>query len=198
MQKWSLAESPEGILWVATTSGAALGTARGFKSLDTGESGSVRTVAFDRLGRVYLEYLSGIVRGVPDGVGSYRFHRVVPGATSSVSVNGDDVWFGKDGDLWHLVGDKAERLGSPLALPFDRWDAVAKDAHGNLWARSLTRLYCLPSGQTRFVNRSEGIPAATDTRLYADRHGRMLVSSESGVVVLTVPIANEAPAGSVT
>ena len=34
------------------------------------------------------------------------------------------------------------------------------------------------------MNRSEGIPHAPDSSLYADRHGRLFVPSDSGVMVL--------------
>jgi diguanylate cyclase (GGDEF)-like protein len=179
-----LAESPEGVLWVATQNGVARGGERQFKSVDAGESGSVRTVAFDRLGQMYLEYPSGIVRGVPDGAGSYRFRTVVHAATRGLFVNGEDVWFAKDGDVWRLTGDSAERIGSLAGLPKGLWDVVTQDTFGNLWVRSSTQLYEFPRGQTRFVNRSAGIPHAFNSHLYADRHGRLFVSSDSGVVVL--------------
>ena len=180
-----LAESPDGILWVATDAGVALRTGREFRPVDVGERGSVRRIAFNRLGQVYLEHFAGLVRGVPDGAGWYRFHTLVPGANSGLSVNGDDVWFAKDGDVWRLIGDKVERVGSPAGLPVDRWNAITEDAVGSLWVRSPTRLFCLVRGETRFVNRSEGIPtAALDTHIYADRYGRVFVSSDSGVIVL--------------
>ena len=180
-----LAESPEGVLWVATDSGIARLAGMEFKRVDVGEKGRVGRLAFDRSGRMYLEHFAGIMRGVPDGAGSYRFRTVVSGANAGLSVNGDVVWFGKDGDVWRLTGEAVERVGSPSGLPADRWNAIAEDTQGNLWARSPTRLYCLPKGKNRFVNRSEGIPtAALDTHLYADRHGRVFVPSDSGVVVL--------------
>jgi diguanylate cyclase (GGDEF)-like protein len=179
-----LAESPKGILWVATQGGVARRVGRKFESVNTSESGWVGIVAFDRLGRVYLEYYSGIVRGVPNGAGEYQFSTVVQGVTRGLFVNGEDVWFGKDGDLWRLTGDSAERIGSRAGLPVARWDAVVQDTLGNLWARSATNLYELPRGQTRFVNRSAGIPQAAFSNLYADRHGRLFVSSDLGVVIL--------------
>jgi len=53
-----------------------------------------------------------------------------------------------------------------------------------LWVRSATKLYELGQGQPRFVDRSAGIPHAASSYLNADQHGRLYVSSDSGVVVL--------------
>jgi diguanylate cyclase (GGDEF)-like protein len=180
----SLAESPGGVLWVATAGGIARRGASGFQSVDTGNPDLVRALAFDGLGRVYLEYITGIVRGVPDGAESYRFSKVVSGATNGLFVRGIDLWFGKGGGVWHLAADKADPVGSSAGLPADAWDSFAQDSLGNFWVRSATRLYELPHGQTLFVNRSAGIPHAPDSRLYADSHGSLYISSDSGVVVL--------------
>ena len=114
----------------------------------------------------------------------YHFEKVAQGAVRSLYVKGEDVWFGRDGDLWRLARGKEERVGSVAGLPVDLWGSVAQDTSGNLWIRSSTQLYELPKGKARFVNRSSGIPNGSLIRLYADRHGRLFVSSDSGVVIL--------------
>lgn len=179
-----LAESPDGVLWVATQEGVARSAGGIFKAVDVGLTGRVQDVAFDRLGRMFLERLSGIIVGEPDGAGSYRFHTVVQGSVSGLFVKGDEVWFGKEGDLWHLTANRTERIGSPAELPVDQWDAIAQDFAGNLWVRSPTRLYELPRAQTRFVDRSEGVPHTSASRLYPDSHGLLFVSTDSGVVTM--------------
>jgi diguanylate cyclase (GGDEF)-like protein len=179
-----LAESPDGALWVATQGGVARSIGNQFKAVDLGEQGRVQKIAFDRLGRVYVEHISGVIRGVPDGAGSYRFSTVVRGMVRGLFVNGEDVWFSREGDLWFLKGEESKRIGSPAGLPVDQWDTVTQDSLGNLWTRSPTQLYELPHGQTRFLNRSEGVPHTTDSRLFADPFGRLYVSSNAGVVIL--------------
>jgi diguanylate cyclase (GGDEF)-like protein len=179
-----LAESPEGVLWVATQGGVARSTGSQFKVVDFGVQGQVQELAFDRRGRMYIEHISGIVRGEPDGAGSYRFSTVVRGMVRGLLVNGGDVWFSRDDDLWHLSGEKLKRIGSPAGLPADQWATVVQDSIGNLWLRSPTRLYELPHGQTRFVDRSEGVSHTTDSRLFADPFGRLYVSTNAGVVIL--------------
>ncbi len=191
-----VAESPDGVLWVATRGGVARRSPNGFQKVDVGLNGVFRRVAFDSLGRMYLENISGIIRGTPQAEGGYRFETVATGRVFGLAVHGEDVWFSRDGDLWRLAGERAERVGSPAGLPNDRWTSVAVDARGNLWAASLTRVFELPRrelphGQDyaadrfakRFVDRSAGMPAALDS-LYADTHGRLFVLCDKGVVVL--------------
>jgi diguanylate cyclase (GGDEF)-like protein len=179
-----LAESPDGVLWVATRQGIARQAGELFKAIDVGSPARIQSVAFDRLGRMYLEQLSGIIVGKPDGAGSYRFTTAISGPIHGLFVKGEDVWFGEGDDLWLLTGGRTERIGSSAGLPVDQWNAVAQDSSGNLWARSATRLYELAAGQKRFLDRSEGIPHTLICRLYPDSHGRLFVSTDSGAVML--------------
>src|SRR5580658_9211514 len=73
-----LAESPRGVLWVATQGGVARRTGSRFEPVNVGEKGRFEGVAFDSLGRIYLENSSGILRGLPElsssgRSDSYRF-----------------------------------------------------------------------------------------------------------------------------
>lgn len=180
----ALAESPDGALWVATQGGIARSVGNEFKPVDFGQDGRVQELTFDRRGRIYLEHVSGIIRGELDGTGNYRFSTVVPGTIHGLFVRGEDAWFSKDGEVWRLSGDKLKRIGSPSGLPADQWDTITLDSLGDLWTRSATRLYELPRSQTRFVDRSEGIPHTTDSRLFADPFGRLFVSTNAGAVLI--------------
>lgn len=181
----SLAESPDGNLWVATQNGVARRAGGRFIPVDAGVRGLFLAVAFDPRGNIYLEHSTGILRGIPDRSGSYhRFTMVAPGSVGGMFIQGSNVWFRREGELWRLNGDQAERIGSPAGLPSDRWGSITLDTLGNLWVRSATRLFELPYSQTRFVDRSGGVPNAMVTRLFADAHGRLYVSTNSGLVLL--------------
>jgi diguanylate cyclase (GGDEF)-like protein len=183
----ALAESPDGILWVATQNGVARRTGSNFQPVDSGAKGLFLAIAFDPHGNLYLEHSSGILRGQLDSSGSYRFTMVAPGSIGGMYIHDNDVWFRRDGDLWRLTGDRTERVGSPAGLPADRWGSITSDTLGNLWVRSATRLYERPHNQTKFIDRTEGIPQASVTRLFADSHGRLFVSTSAGVVILDGP-----------
>jgi diguanylate cyclase (GGDEF)-like protein len=180
----SLAESPGGALWVGTNDGVAVLAGDHFQALDIGEQGAIRRIGFDSSGDVYLEHDAGIIRGVSADSGMYRFHSVVTGTVNGLFVNGAEVWFGKDGALWRLNGFSTERLSTSLGLPKDRWGAAVQDSLGNKWVRSRTRLYELPHGQSRFIDRSNGIPHAVEAFIYTDQHGRVFVPTVSGIFVL--------------
>ncbi|MGA2534391.1 MAG: diguanylate cyclase [Terracidiphilus sp.] len=180
----SLAESPAGALWVGTNDGVAVLSGEHFQPLEIGQQGATHHIGFDSAGNVYLEHDSGIIRGVAGNSAPYRFQLVVTGAVSGLFVKGSEVLFGKDGGFWRLNGNNAERFSGSFGLPKDRWASVAQDSLGNKWIRSRTHLYELPRGQTRFLDRSEGIPNAVEATIYPDHHGRVFVPTVSGIVVL--------------
>jgi diguanylate cyclase (GGDEF)-like protein len=179
-----MAESPQGVLWVATRGGVVRQSGRRFEAVNDGVSGVIRAVAFDSLGRVYLKSADGIVRGTREGAEDYRFQMIVRGKVGGLWVHGTGAWFSRDGDLWRLHGEQAERIGSPAGLPGDKWSAILGDLRGNLWAESATHLYELPHGESRFVDRSMGLPHASLLGLDADSLGRVFVSTDAGVVIL--------------
>ena len=179
-----LAESPDGVLWVAMESGVARRRGDRFEPVEIGEKAYAPTVAFDDAGSVYVKDSSRIVRGTPDGAGAYRFNTMVAGVTDSLFVHGKDVWFIKDGSLWRFSEGKRERIGTFAVLSRHQHYPIVEDARGNLWLCSSGKLYELVKGKTELLDRSEGVPAASDNQLYADRWGRVYVSIDTGVVVV--------------
>jgi len=180
----SLAEAPAGVLWIGTNSGVAQASGEHFLSVDVGEEGPTRGIGFDSIGDVFLEQDSRILQGIPATKGGYRFRTVVSGTVSGLFVNGSDILFGKDGGLWTFKGDRAQPSERSSGLPRDQWGSIVEDTLGNLWVRSRTRLYELPRGQARFLDRSDGVQHAAEAHLYVDRHGSVFVSTTSGIVVL--------------
>jgi diguanylate cyclase (GGDEF)-like protein len=180
----SLAESPNGTLWVGTNSGVAQASGERFVSVEGSEEGATRSIGFDSLGQVYLERDGGILRGVPGQKGGYTFQRIVTGAVTGLFVSGGEVLFGRDWGLWKFEGDRGRQFEASFGLPHDQWGAIVEDSLGNRWVRSRTHLYELPHGQTRFVDRTKGVPHAAEDHLYADRHGSVYVSTTSGIIVL--------------
>jgi diguanylate cyclase (GGDEF)-like protein len=180
----SLAEAPAGALWIGTNSGVSQASGDRFVSINVGEEGPTRGIGFDTAGDVYLQQDSRILEGIPNPKGGYRFKTIVTGTVSGLFVNGSEVLFGKDGELWTFKGDKTQPFDRSNGLPHDQWGSIAEDTLGNLWLRSRTRLFELPHAQSRFLDRSEGILHTAETFLYTDRHGSVYVPTTSGTVVL--------------
>ena len=181
----SLADSPAGVLWIGTNSGVAEISGEHFQTVATGQEGRTTNIGFDSSGTVYLEQDDGILRGTPANKGALHFQKVVSGAVTGFCVTGRDVLFGKDDKLWTLRGDHARPFDRSYGLPLDQWGAVTEDNLGDLWVRSRTRLFELPRGAARFVDRSQGIAHAPEAHLYADRHGSILVTTSSGLIMIS-------------
>jgi len=180
----AIAESPQGVVWVGTNDGVAKFIGNRFQNVEVGSSGHVLALAFDSLGRLYVESPTGLIRGIADGAGNYRFQKVASGAIRGIFVHQEDIWFVRDKDLWHLKGDREERVGSPNGLPEDLWNSIVQDAKGNLWVSSESRLFERPRGQSRFQERTTGLRKTVYTAIYADAQSRVYVSSFAGVAVL--------------
>ncbi len=180
----ALAESPQGVVWVATNGGIARFVGNRFQTVDVGESGTFRAITFDSKGRIYAESSTGIIRGVPDGAGNYHFQKIVTGVVRGLWVQGEDVWFARDKDVWHLAGDREESAGTPNGLPLDRWTSIVHDPQGNLWVLSEAHLYERVHGTGRFQERATGLRKTFNISVYADTQGRIYVSSYAGVAVL--------------
>jgi diguanylate cyclase (GGDEF)-like protein len=178
-----LAEAPDGTLWVATIRGIARMSGLRFEAVNTGGTGPVLSIKFDRHGRVYATHHSGIIRGTPSAGNKYVFSTIVQGSTGPMFAKGDDFWFGKDGGIWHLEGDVAQPAGSVPDLPKDKW-VPSIDQWGNLWVRSRSLLYELPQGAAHFVNQSSQIRSGGANNLYAGSDG-LYVSTSFGVVILS-------------
>lgn len=180
----SLAESPQGRLWVGTNDGVVTLSGDRFQKIEVGAQGATYHIGFDSAGEVYLQHDSGIIRGIMSDAGNYKFRLLVPGAVSGLSVNGEEIWFGKDGGLWRLKGESTQQLQGSLGLPKAEWDSITQDSLGNKWIRSRTQLYEMPRGQSHFVDRSRGIPHSVQALVYADLHGRIFVPTISGIFIL--------------
>ena len=180
----AIAESPQGVVWVGTNDGVAKFIDNRFQKVDVGEPGHFLAIAFDSLGRLYVESPTGLIRGIADTAGEYRFQKVASGAIRGLFVDHEDIWFVRDKDLWHLKGDRKERAGSANGLPEDVWSSIVQDANGNLWVAGESRLFERPRGQSRFQERTTGLPKTVYTAIYADARSRLYVSSYAGVAVL--------------
>jgi PAS domain S-box-containing protein len=181
----ALAESPSGTLWVATMDGVAWRQPDGrFKTLP-GLHSVVEGLGIDAYGRIYLRLPSALLRGEPDGNGSFRFTSIASGTIDGFYAGEQGVWFSKRGQLWQAGGDGIVEFGSRHGLPELEWRAIVQDTGGNLWVRSDRRLFELPWNGTRFIDRSASIPLATqEPRLYADSHGRLFVPSDLGATLI--------------
>ncbi|HEY0195463.1 MAG TPA: two-component regulator propeller domain-containing protein, partial [Kofleriaceae bacterium] len=113
-----------------------------------------------------------------------------PGAPAPDSLWADDLGLvvGNDADVLQLERDGAWRSLGDLGLGRDRVKDLLRDRQGSLWIRTASRLWELPAGAARAIDRSAGLPARHDLpggvhTLAQGPYGELLVATKDGVAV---------------
>ncbi len=185
----SLHESADGTLWVATRRGLLRRSVGHFASIDAPEPIDIigaSTLASDPQGRVYVATRQGLARiEASQGGSGYHFQWLFKKSVRSVAVDGSGrIWFGCETSLCRLDSDRAVNMDSQYQLPQQLWDAILTDAQGNLWVRSLRRLFELVKGTQKFVARDAGLPpSGTIGVLSRSPEGRILVPLDTGLAI---------------
>jgi len=185
-----LHQAADGTLWVVTGRGLARLRQNSFEAVETSTGHGDRDLhAIDSAGsgELYIGSDRGLLAAEVSPGGTPRFH-LVPGA-SAEPVNGvyaeenGAVWFGCGLRLCLLEGGRVRVLGEPEGLPRERWSAMLRDRHGDLWVRGTQHMHVLPAGAARFQARDQGLPQASNTlmAIAMDREGTLLVSTDLGL-----------------
>ena len=187
----SLLESPDGTLWVVTGRGLARRWHAVFETVDTGlgqETADIRDLAVTPDGTLYLAYDRGLLIGrSPPGGSTPRFLRLAAapsGPAHGVLAEAEgSVWYGCGFHLCRLEHDRVRVSSEKDGVPKERWGALRRDRHGNLWARGAQHLVVLPAGGQSFVARDDGLPQSSNTMLSLaeDQDGVMMVSTDQGL-----------------
>jgi signal transduction histidine kinase/CheY-like chemotaxis protein len=184
----SLHESPDGTLWIATRRDLLRRSGEHFAAIDAGpvEFIGASTLASDRQSRLYVATRQGLARVEPakDGAG-YHIQWLFTKRVRSVALDSnEEVWFGCENNLCRLDSDHAVNVEAQYQLPPQQWDAILADAQGNLWVRSLRRLFELVKGTQKFVARDTGLPpSGTIGLLSRSPNGGILVPLDTGLAI---------------
>jgi signal transduction histidine kinase/ligand-binding sensor domain-containing protein len=182
----ALHERPDGTLWVATSLGVARREGDRFRVY--GVQQGVEEASFlpqgmaDSDGELLIANGHGLQR-----LQSERFVGVeVPGLAPKLRA----VYPAPDGSLW-LAGEAGVAVrqgatwtvfGRDSGLPEDRWEALVVDRQGEAWVRSPSRLFSLPKGERRFVDRGRGLPPANSFgSLLVDSRGELWIPTDFGL-----------------
>jgi signal transduction histidine kinase/ligand-binding sensor domain-containing protein/ActR/RegA family two-component response regulator len=185
----SLHESADGTLWIATRQGLLRRAADHFAALDAREPIEIvgaSTLASDRQNRLYLATRKGLARieAAKDGTG-YHLQWLFSKPVRSVALDrSGTVWFGCENSLCRLDSDYAVNVDAQYQLPEQQWDTILADTQGNLWIRSLRRLFELVKGTQAFVARDAGLPATgTIGVLSRSPDGSIFVPLDTGLAI---------------
>ena len=186
----ALVETPDGVLWVATSHGLARRREARFESVDLGTRvvGSGRFgLASDSAGRLYLSTIDGLlVSNPPPRRRQRRFepvHGQPAGPAYGVHVDRSGaLWFGCGAEVCRLSGETITVFGLRQGVPSDRWDAITTDHEGAVWIRSSTHLLRKAGSGNQFERIPESIPHMGDfATLSLGRDGSLFVPTDDGV-----------------
>lgn len=185
---YSALATHDGKVWVGGAKGLAYFDGERFTSLPSPEplivSGPGR-MAETAKGDVYVATDTGLVQ-ISETPSGYRFRQISYGPTLGVAAGPDSaVWFGCDKDLCRTSGDSYIPLGARFGLPPDRWDAIAVDTDGTVWARSPKQLFSLTRNSRRFEKRDHGLPGSfiPAPPITLDRTYGILVPTDKGLAI---------------
>jgi signal transduction histidine kinase/ligand-binding sensor domain-containing protein/CheY-like chemotaxis protein len=185
----ALEQTRDGTLWVATLSGLARLTGERFETVDFSPGRGTMALASDSLGRLYVGTSQGLLVSRSPVAASqkpaftmYSVSTQEPALVRSIAVP-------ESGPVWYSCGKQLCRLDSgrvdsraEWGVPNDLWEAVTIDTHGNVWARSRTRLIELPKGESRFLRRDRDLPqTAGPGRLLVGLDGQLWVPTLRGL-----------------
>jgi signal transduction histidine kinase/ligand-binding sensor domain-containing protein/CheY-like chemotaxis protein len=184
----SLHESADGTLWIATQHDLLRRFGDHFKSVDF--PGQIEVIgpsalASDMQNRLYLATSKGLARVTVQKDGAHNVQRLFSKQVRSVAIDSDGtVWFGCETSLCRLDSDRAVNVDAEYHLPREQWDAILADAQGNLWIRSLRRLFELAKGTQVFVARDARLPVTgTNGVLSRSADGGIFVPLDTGLAI---------------
>jgi signal transduction histidine kinase/ligand-binding sensor domain-containing protein len=190
---FSLAETADGSLLVATREGLAIREGTQFRRVGAPEMRAFpgpQSVAIAPGGKVYVAAPSGlwVSHGSVRATGIEFRKYVLPrdagdeGIFSAYSDARDELWFGCGAGLCQLTGGGVKVFGAEAGIPADHWRAIARDGKGRLWIRSATRLLVRRENGGSFTP-VKGITSSSGVEsLYVDRQGRLLVPTRLGLL----------------
>jgi signal transduction histidine kinase/CheY-like chemotaxis protein/streptogramin lyase len=189
----SMALASDGGLWVATCGRIARGVDGRFVAAKTESSIKVegsQVIAGTSDGSVYIAAKGGLLVARPDRPGIASAIHVSPsagphrsGPIYSVYTDSDNtLWFGCGDQLCHGSGAQTRVWNAESGLPASHWSAILRDREGNLWARSMSRLFELRKNSLRFESADAALPPISSApNLALDPQGALLVATDNGL-----------------
>lgn len=146
---------------------------------------SDESIASDSSGRIYAATPKGLFIGISD---RYRLEPRLNGLpeipVTAVHIDPQGaLFFARGGFLYRRQNTNTTEFGRPRMLPeTEPIDQIRTDRAGNLWVRTLQRLYVLPLGAHQFERDDNGLPRAVNSgRLALDHNGDLIVPTELGL-----------------
>ncbi len=174
----------DGTLWAGSRRGISRLQGQRFETVVSG----VEVFGNGRLaggagGTLYAATIQGLVVVEEDSGGQRHWLATQTPAHGVRAMPDGSVWFGCGRELCRLRSGTVEPMGERLGLPRERWDSIVADPGGTIWVRSSSRLFSLSPRDTKFLDRSEGLPvsSAPAGELVVLSGARLAVPTEHGL-----------------
>lgn len=158
METWTMAQTPDGLLWMGGPNGLTRFDGVRFERFHTTPpaefpSGTVAKVLATSGGDLWAAFFPrGLVRIRGDQV--WRVPATEPVATARIRYIAEDadgaIWAGGATELFRFGNDRWERIGASWGVEGRAIDGVVVDGRGTVWLCDNERLLGLPLGETRF------------------------------------------------
>ncbi len=156
----------------------------------SGPLAGAQRIAEDVHGHVVVSTSAGLQEVLPASGGSfvlrpYRLTGDLEGKpVHGILRHGTQLWFGCDLHLCVEDGDRTSVIGPASGLPEDSWDGIAVSPDGEVWARSPSRLYHMPPGQTHMIQEKVDIGSSMFWRAVTiTRDGSVMVPTDQGLAI---------------
>lgn len=200
----TMAEGPDGVLWIGTDPGGLLamnrktGAVRSIGEAQGLKNARLRHVAVDHEGRVWAATYRGLFRSAAGS--ACRFEQVIPEAADAAEIfhmtladREGRIWVAGDRGLRRYVGGRWRRFTKQDGLADDKVAQVIEDPDGSFWigyrdAYGLTHLTFPGGPQTDDVKiesftQANGLRSDKTLFLQFDTRGWLWVGTDHGVDV---------------
>ncbi len=195
----TMAEGPDGTLWIGTDPGGLLamnrktGAVRRIGEEQGLRNTRLRHVAVDHEGRVWVSTYRGLFRGT-----GARFEQVIPEAADAAEIfhmtladREGRIWVAGDRGLMRYEGDRWRRFTTQDGLAYEKVAQVAEDPDGSIWigyrdAYGITHLtFPGNSDQVKIESYTQANGLRSDKTLFLqfDARGWLWVGTDHGIDV---------------
>ena len=184
----SIAQTPDGYLWVGTYNGLARFDGVRFVTFDPNntpalKSARVTGLFVDARGTLWINTDDGSLTSLRNGVFNYEWQA---GQVASVFSASDKVLFALSGDQARIVGrrDKDKRRGESMNIPLAGNTAgsdIKQDRNGNIWYVVNHALYRMIGTNSERLTPDAGYRGTAVTSLSTDGGGRLWIGTDQGI-----------------
>jgi len=197
----SLAQGPEGDIWVGTFGDGVLRLDRQgrlLRTYDTAEGmpgGNIRAISIDRDGVVWAGTQKGVVAIGPQGPQRPAASGLPTGLTTALGHDAQgNLWIGTIEGVWVLRGTQVQHIDLS-GLGGGRSVFGFQQIGDAMWISSDRGLYRYQDGAMARVGLEQGMPVDTVFQLVPDRVGNVWISSNRGVLRTDMGMLNEVADG---